>query len=220
MRYRRFDILPPMAERIIRGTKPGATHVTGPGGLDAEGFARWYRDRTLEQWRTLDLGALARIAAIIEESQEKGRFVWVCGNGGSAASAAHVGCDFGKTAARPGAKPLKALSLSDNAPFVTAVANDLSFDRVFSRQLENVVAAKDVVLLISGSGNSPNLIEAARLARSRGATTVGLLGFDGGQLKPLCDETLLIPSDQYGVVEDLHMAVAHILTFYLKQKKA
>jgi D-sedoheptulose 7-phosphate isomerase len=207
------------AKKSIRGTKPGATHVLGPGGLGAEEFARWYRERTLEQWHALDLRALGKIATVLEKARERGRFIYVCGNGGSAATAAHVGCDFGKTAARPGAKPLKCVSLSENVAFLTAAANDESFDRIFARQLENVVAKGDVVLLLSGSGNSPNLIEAAELARSRGAAVVGLLGFDGGGLKSLCDEVLLIPSDQYGVIEDLHMAVAHILTFYLKQNK-
>jgi D-sedoheptulose 7-phosphate isomerase len=208
------------ARRIVRGTKPGATLVAGPGGLGAQEFARWYRERSVEQWESLDLAALGRVAAVVEEARTRGRFVWVCGNGGSAASAAHVGCDFGKTAAAPGARPLKAVSLSDNAAFMTAIANDGSFDETFSRQLENVVAAGDVVVLISGSGNSPNLLRAAKLARERKAKVVGLLGFDGGKLMSLCDERLLIPSDQYGVIEDMHMAVAHILTFYLKQKKA
>ena len=101
---------------------------------------------------------------------------------------------------------------------MTAIGNDLSFEQTFSRQLENVVAAGDVVILITGSGNSPNLLRAAKLARTRKAKVVGLLGFNGGKLKALCDEFLLIPSDQYGVIEDMHMAVAHILTFYLKQR--
>lgn len=209
-----------LAKKALKGTKPGATHVTGPGGLDVKDFARWYRERALEQWRDLDLDALARIAALVEEARERGRFVWVCGNGGSAATSAHVGCDFGKTAAAAGAKPLKAVSLADNTAFMTAIGNDLSFEKTFSRQLENVVGAGDVVILVTGSGNSPNLIEAARVARARGAKVVGLLGFDGGKLKALCDEALLVASDQYGVIEDLHMSVAHILTFYLKQKSA
>ena len=208
------------AKKTVRGTRPGATHVTGPGGLDAKGFARWYRARTLEQWEALDLEALARVASVFEEARSRGRFVWVCGNGGSAASAAHVGCDFGKTAGKPGAPPLKTVSLSDNTAFMTAIGNDLSFAETFSRQLENVAAAGDVVLLISGSGNSENLLRAAKLAHARKAKVVGLLGFDGGKLKALCDEYLLISSDQYGVIEDMHMAVAHILTFYLKQRKA
>jgi D-sedoheptulose 7-phosphate isomerase len=205
--------------RKIRGTKPGATHVTGPGGLDVREFAAWYRARSIEQWNQLDLPALSKIAAVLERAQAAGRFIWVCGNGGSAASSAHVGCDFGKTAARKGAKPLKCVSLSDNMAFMTAIGNDLSFGETFSRQLENVVAKDDVVVLISGSGNSANLVAAAKLARKRGARVVSLLGFDGGRLKSLSDEVLLIPSDQYGVIEDLHMSVAHILTFYLKQRR-
>jgi hypothetical protein len=197
-------------KKKVVGTKPGATHVTGPGGLDAKDFARWYRAQTIEQWEALDLDALARVAAAVESVRARGRFVW----------AAHVGCDFGKTAHKKGDKPLKAVSLSDNTAFMTAIGNDLSFDETFSRQLENVVAAGDAVILISGSGNSGNLLAAARLARRRGAKVLGLLGFDGGKLKALCDEHLLIPSDQYGVIEDMHMAVAHIVTFYLKQKTA
>ncbi len=203
----------------ISGTKPGATHATGPGGLDVKAFASWYRERTFEQWNRLDLVAFSKVASVIERAQSSGRFIWVCGNGGSAASAAHVGCDFGKTASRPGAKRLKCVSLSDNTAFITAIGNDLSFEETFSRQLENVVAQDDVVLLISGSGNSANLVAAAKLARRRGARVVSLLGFDGGRLKSLSDEVLLIASDQYGVIEDMHMAVAHMLTFYLKQRR-
>lgn len=203
----------------IRGTKPGATHVTGPGGLGVAAFASWYRARTIEQWERLDVKALARVAAVVERAQAAGRFLWVCGNGGSAAISAHVGCDFGKTAAKAGAKRLKCVSLADNTAYMTAIGNDLSFDETFSRQLENVVAKDDVVLLVSGSGNSRNLLAAAKLARKRGAKVVSLLGFDGGKLKALSDEVLLIPSDQYGVIEDMHMAVAHILTFYLKQRR-
>lgn len=203
----------------MRGTKPGATHVVGEGGRDAARFARWYRARALEQWERLDIAALERLARLVEKAQSAGRFIWVCGNGGSAAISAHVGCDFGKTAARKGAKALKTVSLAENMAFITATANDLSYDQVFSRQLDNVVSKGDVVLLISGSGNSKNLLEAARLSRKRGATVFSLLGFDGGRLKALSHDHLLVPSDQYGVIEDMHQSIAHILTFYLKQKR-
>jgi D-sedoheptulose 7-phosphate isomerase len=203
----------------MKGTKPGATHVVGEGGRHAVRFARWYRTRALEQWERLDLDALSRLARLVEKAQAAGRFIWVCGNGGSAAISSHVGCDLGKTAAVKGEKPLKAVSLADNVAFITATANDVSYDMVFARQLQNVVAKGDVVLLISGSGNSKNLLEAARLSRKKGATVFSLLGFDGGKLKSLSHDHLLVPSDQYGVVEDMHQSIAHILTFYLKQKR-
>lgn len=203
----------------IRGTLPGRTHVTGPGGLDAPAFARWYRERISLAWQSLDLGAVARLASAVVEAQEKDRRVFVMGNGGSAATASHIATDLSKTAAVPGRKPVQCLSLADNAAYMTAIANDISFDAVFSRQLENLLKPKDVVILVSGSGNSPNLLEAARLANRRGALTAGLLGFDGGRLKPLVRLCLLVASDQYGVIEDVHMGIGHILTFYLKQRR-
>ena len=208
-----------MADKRMRSTRPGGYHALGPGGLGVKDFARWYRSQTVEQWERLDLNALERIARLIEATRAAGRFVWVCGNGGSAATAAHVGCDFGKTAAVKGRKPLKTVSLCDNTAFMTAIGNDLSFDETFSRQLETVAGRGDLVLLISGSGNSANLVRAAKTARSLGAKVVSLLGFDGGKLKALSDEFMLVPSDQYGVIEDMHMSIAHILTFYIKQKK-
>lgn len=202
----------------IRGTLPGRTHVTGAGGLGPEAFASWYRDLSVSRWEGLDLKAVARLARELEKARRLGRTVYVMGNGGSAATASHWATDFSKTAARTGRPLLRCLSLTDNVPFLTAIGNDLSFDDIFSRQLENLLKPKDIVILISGSGNSPNLLKAAALARRRGALTAGLLGFDGGKLKSAVSIALHIPSDQYGVIEDMHMAVGHVLTFYLKQK--
>jgi phosphoheptose isomerase len=207
-----------MTAKRMRSTRPGGYHALGPGGLGVKEFASWYRRQSVEQWEKLDLSALERIARLVEAAHSAGRFIWVCGNGGSAATSAHVGCDFGKTAAVKGRKPLKTVSLCDNTAFMTAIGNDLSFDETFSRQIETVAGRGDLVLLISGSGNSPNLLRAANAARAKGAKVASLLGFDGGKLKALSDEFLLVPSDQYGVIEDMHMSIAHILTFYLKQK--
>ena len=197
---------------------PGAFHSVGPGGLSPSDFACWYRAQAAAQWECIDLAAFSRVAHMLAAVRDSGRFIWVCGNGGSAATAAHIGCDFGKTAAAKGRRPLKAVSLCDNTAFLTAIGNDLSFEKTFSRQIENVTSRGDVVILISGSGNSPNLVRAAVAARARGAKIISLLGFDGGRLKTLSDEFILIPSDQYGVVEDMHMSIAHMLTFYLKQR--
>lgn len=207
------------ADKKIRGTKPGATHVTGKGGLGPKAFAEWYRERVKAQWDALDLEAVARLAEAVVAAQETGRAVYVMGNGGSAATASHWATDLSKTAERAGHPPVRCVSLADNVAYITAIGNDLSFDEIFSRQLRNVLEKGDLVILISGSGNSPNLLRAAELARERGATVAALLGFDGGALLALAHIPVLVPSDQYGCIEDLHMSVGHVLAFYLKQRE-
>lgn len=192
---------------------------TGPGGLSVRKFATWYRDEELRQWRALDLDAIEKIAKIIEKAEKAGNQVFVMGNGGSAATASHIATDWSKTAERKGKRLLRCLSLNDNVPFMTAIANDLGYDEVFVRQLANVIRRGDVAVIISGSGNSPNVVKAAKFARSKGAVTVGMTGFTGGKLRKLVDICLHIDSDQYGVIEDLHMAAGSILAFYLKQRR-
>ncbi|MBI4423770.1 MAG: SIS domain-containing protein [Elusimicrobia bacterium] len=205
-------------KKPLKGTRPGQTHVTGPGGLDPGAFAGWYRERSLEQWNALDVAAVARLAEAVARAERDGRQVLVMGNGGSAATASHIATDWCKTASVPGRRQVKCLSLADNASFITAIGNDLSFDDIFSRQLENILERGDLVVLVSGSGNSPNLLKAAACARSRGAKTAALLGFDGGKLRGAVDLPVLVASDQYGVIEDLHLAIGHIVTFFLKQR--
>jgi D-sedoheptulose 7-phosphate isomerase len=114
---------------------------------------------------------------------------------------------------------LRCMSLNDNVAFMTAIGNDLGYEQLFVRQLENVLNKGDVVVLISGSGNSPNVIEAAKFAKQTGATVVSMTGFTGGALRKLADTTFHVESDQYGVIEDMHMIVGSILAFYLKQRK-
>jgi D-sedoheptulose 7-phosphate isomerase len=192
---------------------------TGPGGLSVREFAQWYRDRELEQWQVLDLAAIEKIAKALETAEKKGRTVYVMGNGGSAATASHIATDWSKTAERKGKKLIRCMSLNDNVAFMTAIGNDLGYDELFSRQMENLVDKGDVVVMISGSGNSPNVIKAAELAKKRGAVTVAMTGFAGGKLRKMVDICLHIPSDQYGVIEDMHMAAGSILAFYLKQRR-
>jgi D-sedoheptulose 7-phosphate isomerase len=202
----------------IKGSLPGQFHTAGPGGLDIREFARWYRGQETAQWELLDLGAVEKLTQLLLKAQRLGRHVFVMGNGGSAATAASIAVDFSKTAAPKGGRAWKCLSLSENAAFITAMSNDQTFDDIFVKQLEILLVPGDVVLMISGSGNSPNLLRAARFAKSRGAKTAALLGFDGGKLKSLVDAPVVISSDQYGVVEDLHLAVSHIITFFLRQR--
>ena len=198
-----------------------ASNMTGagPGGLGIRQFAEWYRDREIEQWQALDLAALDKIAKAIETAEKNGNQVFVMGNGGSAATASHIATDWSKTAERKGKRLIRCVSLNDNVPFMTAIANDLGYDEVFVRQLENLLDRDDVVVIISGSGNSPNVLKAAKFAKKKGAVTIGMTGFTGGKLRKLVDVCLHIDSDQYGVIEDLHMAAGSILAFYLKQRK-
>lgn len=204
----------------LKGTKPGAHHETGPGGLSAEKFAHWYRQEALANWKSLDVDAVAALAELVSNVHENGGTIYVMGNGGSAATASHWAVDLSKTAATKGKRPLKVVCLNDNVPALTAIANDVSFDEVFSRQIETLVEPGDCVILISGSGNSPNLLAACDAARRVDAPVAALLGFDGGKLKSKVDVSVHVLSDQYGVIEDMHMAVGHMLTFWLKQRRA
>ncbi len=209
----------PEKNKALRSTRPGGYHGTGPGGLSADEFAKWYRDEMARLWRGLDMRGISRVAALLLEARTKGRQVFIMGNGGSAAAASHWAVDLSKTAEAKGKPRVKSIALTDNVPFISAVANDVSYDAAFEHQLEPLLKPKDLVVLITGSGNSPNLIRAARLAKRRGATTAGLLGFDGGKLGRMVDVPVLVPSEQYGAIEDMHMSIGHILAFYLKQAR-
>ncbi len=140
--------------------------------------------------------------------------IFVGGNGGSAAISNHLCCDFMKGGG------LEVMSLSCNTPLITAIANDLGYERSISFQLERLLNPGDIVLLISSSGNSPNIIEAAKVAKSRGAWIIGLTGFSGGKLKELADTSLHIPIDNYGIVEDCHQSIMHIISQYIAKQKA
>ena len=192
---------------------------TGPGGLSVVQFAQWYRAHEIEMWQRLDLDAVAAIAQALEKAEKDGKQVFVMGNGGSAATASHIATDWCKTAERSGKPLLRCLSLTDNVAFMTAIGNDLGYDEVFARQLANYAQPGDVAVIISGSGNSPSVLKAATVAKARGAVTIGMTGFSGGKLRKMVDICLHIDSDQYGVIEDLHMGVGSVLAFYLKQRR-
>jgi D-sedoheptulose 7-phosphate isomerase len=154
--------------------------------------------------------AIHRIVDTLMNAYENGRTVYLCGNGGSAALASHFACDLGKgTANCNGGKRFRVLSLTDNLPTLTAWANDASYEDVFSEQLRNFVQPQDVAFAISGSGNSKNVLNALRVAREAGATTVGIAGFQGGAMKSLCDHCAIVPSRDMQIIEDLHLAIAH-----------
>jgi D-sedoheptulose 7-phosphate isomerase len=159
---------------------------------------------------SLPKDGIDEIADTLAKAYKTGRTVYIYGNGGSAALASHLACDLGKgTAYLNGGKRFRVLALTDNLSTLTAWANDSSYDDVFSEQLRNLLQPRDVTFAISGSGNSKNVLKALQVARDVGATTIGLSGFQGGAMKSLCNQCVIVPSDDMQIIEDLHLAMAH-----------
>jgi D-sedoheptulose 7-phosphate isomerase len=156
--------------------------------------------------------AMERVVGIILEAYRQNKHVYILGNGGSAATATHFACDLSKATIVEGRARLRVTSLTDNVALLTAWANDTSYENVFAEQLCNLLNADDVVIAISASGNSPNVLAAIDAARERGATTVGLVGFSGGALQNVADASIHVQSDSYGVVEDCHLVLEHAIT--------
>jgi len=148
----------------------------------------------------------------------EGRTVFVFGNGGSAALASHCACDLGKGTIVNGNRRFRVLALTDNVPLMTAWANDVHYDDIFAEQLAAFMHRGDIAIAISGSGNSPNVLKALRVARDGGATTIGLTGFQGGKMKALCDLCVVVPSDNMQVIEDLHVSVSHSVFSCLRSR--
>ncbi len=156
----------------------------------------------------------------LHNAYDRGTQVFVIGNGGSAATASHMACDLCKTVlgkAPGGKKRFRVIALTDNVPLLTAWGNDVGYETVFAEQLRNFAQAGDLLVVITGSGNSPNIVEAVHAARALGLRTVGLLGFNGGDVRRLLDQTIIIESDNYGYIEDAHMILTHLVTAYFKE---
>ncbi|MBV8228931.1 MAG: SIS domain-containing protein, partial [Planctomycetaceae bacterium] len=173
--------------------------------------ARDYLDRVCREIQRLEMSQIERLSGLIEGAYHAGRFVFICGNGGSGANASHLCEDLAKCTLRDfeNQKRLKVLSLTDNTAGIMAWANDEGFDRIFVEQLKNLASPGDMLLAISGSGNSPNILKAVEWANMNGLTTVGVTGFDGGKLKPLAHYNVHAGIDDMGIVESLHQVVFH-----------
>ncbi len=170
----------------------------------------------------LDLAALERITDVLRAARDAGATVFMAGNGGSAATASHWANDINKAASRSGRLPFRSISLTDATSWLTALGNDEGYDQVFAGQLRNLARPGDVLVMISASGRSPNLIEAVKVAQARDMRTVALLGFDGGLLRDMVDEHLLVatPRGEYGLVETAHTIAADVVTTFLIDDRA
>lgn len=180
-----------------------------------------YQDYVHEIKTTLDKisgESVERVVDLLHDARQNERTVYVFGNGGSAATAMHLACDLNKNTRATPHPPFRVMSLCDNMPLVSACANDEGYHNSFACQLYNFVRPNDVVLAISASGNSANVIEAIKLANASGAHTVGWCGYDGGQLAPLVDISLVVPNDCIEQIEDIHLMIGHIITASLRKK--
>jgi D-sedoheptulose 7-phosphate isomerase len=189
---------------------------------DAEAFAQSYIRALTSALNSLDLGTIAKIVETIWDAYQSDRQIFIFGNGGSAASASHIVTDLAKGAlghrGDAPARPVRAISLTDNLALLSAWANDVGYDSVFLGQLRPYLRKDDVVIGISASGNSENVLRAVRYAREVGATTIALTGFGGGALAPLADVGVVVDSNHYGVVEDVHMQIGHVICYLFRER--
>jgi D-sedoheptulose 7-phosphate isomerase len=179
--------------------------------LDAGPFL----DRVAEELGRINPAEVKALADMIYRCYEERRFVFVIGNGGSGSSSSHFCEDLGKCTLRredfdnDRIKRLRILSLTDNTPYILAWANDEGFERVFVEQLKNLASPDDLLIAISGSGNSPNIIRAVEWANKHGLKTFGCTGFSGGKLRSLAHKSLHVPLDDMGIVESIHLTAFH-----------
>ncbi len=176
-------------------------------------FVETYKSALLETLDTLSLPDIRTAIQWFGEARESGRAIFVCGNGGSAATASHFACDMVKGASFGKDKRFRIQALTDSLATLTAYSNDVSYDCVFAEQLKNFAQPGDLVMCISGSGNSPNVLRAAEYAGVAGCRTIGLTGRDGGKLQPLVDLNIHAASPHMGRIEDAHMIVCHMIAY-------
>jgi D-sedoheptulose 7-phosphate isomerase len=166
----------------------------------------------------IDRDAVARAAARIDQAIEHGAWIFVCGNGGSAAIANHLTCDFVKGIQTNTGRRPRVQSLSSNIELITAIGNDLAYADIFAYQLSTLARSGDLLLTVSSSGNSENIVRAVQWAKEHGMATIALTGFDGGRSAQLAEIGIHVPAANYGIVEDLHQSIMHVLAQYIRQK--
>jgi len=187
-------------------------------------FSKTYFDQLKKTIDNLDLAKIQKITEVIFEAYKNNKQIFILGNGGSASTASHFACDLGKGTLKNiynnKEKRFRVVSLTDNVATMTAFGNDLSFEDVFCQQLNNLVNKGDIVIGISASGNSANVIKAIQYAKDCGAKTIGFLGFKtGGKLRGLVDYEIIVQDNHYGRIEDIHLILEHLITGCLAKLK-
>ncbi len=185
-----------------------------------EKFIKEYLNRiraSIEEMEKLLPSKIDKILNILLEARDKNRTVFIMGNGGSASTASHFVCDLAKGTITPQFPRFRVVGLADNIPLMLAWGNDMSYESIFVEQLKGLLDPHDVVIGISGSGNSQNVINAMKYANEKGAVTIGFTGFDGGKLKEIVQECILVPSRCMQHIEDIHLLLEHLITSMIRK---
>lgn len=183
-------------------------------------YAKNYIKRLQSILDNLDIESVVKVIDEFIEARDRGSTIFFMGNGGSAATSDHFANDLNVCASPEGQPPFKSLSLSSNSAYLTCLGNDFGYESIFARQLKNLMKASDVVVGISASGNSPNVVNALEYASHKGGIPVAIVGFDGGQMKKIAKHVIHVKSEkgEYGPVEDLHMILDHLISTCLAHK--
>src|SRR5215475_1722034 len=183
----------------------------------ATSFPYDYKADLLKTIETVDLDRVNQAIEILRKAREDDRHIFVCGNGGSASTASHFCCDMVKGASFGREKRFRIMALTDSLPTLTAYSNDVSYECIFVEQLKNFAEPGDVVMAISGSGNSPNVLRAVEYAASIGCHTIALSGRDGGKLGALAQLNVQVSHPHMGRIEDGHLVVLHMIGYYFME---
>ncbi len=176
-------------------------------------FAEQYKTDLLDAIALIDTSQVDRAIQWFDDARSASKHIFVCGNGGSASTASHFACDIVKGASFNRPVRFRIMALTDSLPTLTAYSNDVSYECVFAEQLKNFAEPGDLVMAISGSGNSPNVLRAVEYANSIGCKTIALTGRDGGKLGPLAQLNLQVPVPHMGRIEDAHMIICHMIAY-------
>ena len=182
-------------------------------------FPQLYKNELLHAIESIDLEKVGRAIEILSQARADGRRIFVCGNGGSASTASHFATDLVKGASYGRTSRFRILALTDSLPTITAYSNDVGYECVFVEQLKNFAEPGDVVIAISSSGNSPNVLRAVEYGNSMGCRTIALTGREGGRLGPLAQLDIQVAHRHTGRIEDLHMVVLHMIAYYFMEEE-
>lgn len=185
----------------------------------AEDYFQAYSENVAQAWRSVDPSAIARGAKLLSDCLDRDGIIYACGNGGSAAIANHLLCDFQKGLQTNTKLKPRVVSLSAHLELITAIANDISYDDIFLYQLRTMARPGDMLMTISSSGNSENIVRAADWAKKNNIPTISLVGFSGGRSAAVADVSIHVAAENYGIVEDVHQSIMHLLSQYLRQAR-